>query len=215
MCCRSRRQIRCFLLEDYQTLLTGVSPNNSAGSFCHAGYGTSDPKQLQSCPLARPRPPAVLRARGVWSSTVHKVCASTLVLNMLKVSNTSCSLLYLACPYVVLGHQINVLLIRHEVIMTVQLIVLMSMRCVCWEWGMGWPKSGKPKILSLCESTAQQQPNCCVTSTVLNTDPKHSTIWAAVERSNSIPARPSTPAKLDAHTGLSWKGRENRLLNHS
>lgn len=162
MCCRSRRQIRCFLLEDYQTLLTGVSPNNSAGSFCHAGYGTSDPKQLQSCPLARPRPPAVLRARGVWSWAVHKVCASTLVLNMLKISNTSCSLLYLACPYVVLGHQINVLLIRHEVIVTMQLILLMSMRCVCWEWGMGWPKSGKPKMLSLCESTAQQQPTAAL-----------------------------------------------------
>lgn len=47
-----------------------------------------------------------------------------------------------------------------------------------------------------CASNAQQKPKYwCVISTVLATNPKQSTIWAAMKKVTSIPARPSTVRK--------------------
>lgn len=46
-----------------------------------------------------------------------------------------------------------------------------------------------------CASTAQQQPKqWCVISSLSVRNPKHSALWAAVEKSNSIPGRPGTAA---------------------
>lgn len=49
-----------------------------------------------------------------------------------------------------------------------------------------------------CASTAHREPkHRCVTNTALASNPKHNTIWAAVENATSIPVRPSTTLQYD------------------
>ena len=62
----------------------------------------------------------------------------------------------------------------------------------------------KQRKLGHCGSSFQQYlKHQCVINTVLVTNPKCSTVWAAVQEINSIPARPSTDAKANYRNQLS------------
>jgi len=66
-----------------------------------------------------------------------------------------------------------------------------------------WGQGEKQRWPSCCTNTLQQQlKHWCVIGIVLVTNLKHSTIWAAMKKVNSIPARPS--AIYSASNQLQW-----------